>query len=160
VDNVCCGAACTSECYACSNALTGLADGNCQPIKPGIPDTNATTTCSGTNACDGAGFCKLANGQTSVDPASCVSGELSDGVCCDSTCLTACFACLLAATGHPDGTCWAMNTSGAEDLYPANACVAPANACDASGNCKLVAGQPCTQNSECLSGACKVTCQP
>jgi hypothetical protein len=67
-DAACCDANCNATCYSC--ALPG-SEGTCTPI----PALGTDTGCTGANACDGAGACKLANGQTCQQASQCASGN-------------------------------------------------------------------------------------
>ena len=98
--------------------------------------------CSGNNSCNGAGVCKLKNGQgCGTDGTLCASGFCKDGVCCDSACTTQCHSC---ATG----TC--TDVISAED----NPECQGAYICDASGACKKKSGS-CTVPGDCASSFCK-----
>jgi hypothetical protein len=75
VDGVCCDAACTGTCRACTQAKTGQRTGHCAPIKVNTdPDEECATddpaTCGKTGACDGAGACR----------------RYPDGTTCGTTC--------------------------------------------------------------------------
>jgi hypothetical protein len=53
-DEICCATACTGNCEACSNAITGLADGTCGPVPVGDdPDQD----CAANERCDGGSLC-------------------------------------------------------------------------------------------------------
>ncbi len=70
VDGVCCNNACTTTCQSC--AVTGSV-GTCSNVPLGDKDLVATTTCTGSNACNGAGQCLLASGQPCTLGAQCAS---------------------------------------------------------------------------------------
>jgi hypothetical protein len=75
-DGFCCDAACTAQCKACS--VSG-SEGKCVNI-PKLGTDTTGTTCSGVNACDGAGICKKANGQPCAAAGECASGTCA-GLC-------------------------------------------------------------------------------
>lgn len=70
-DGYCCENDCSATCKACN--LSG-SHGTCGNIPKLMQDNAATTTCNGTQACDGAGVCKLANGQYCTASSQCASG--------------------------------------------------------------------------------------
>ncbi len=76
VDGVCCDTACGAVCYAC--ALAGSV-GSCKAIPQGQMDLSPT--CSVTEACNGAGACLAALGQSCVGSADCASNKCSGGLC-------------------------------------------------------------------------------
>ncbi len=64
VDGLCCDAACTGACRACSAAKTGAPDGTCGQAPAGSdPDdecpTDAVGSCGRDGFCDGVGACRL-----------------------------------------------------------------------------------------------------
>lgn len=123
VDGICCEEACGGACMACSNALTGKPNGQCEPVKLGTPDANGTPACSGANVCDGAGACKKANGQACQVGSDCATGFCPehDKVCCDKACDGTCEACTKIKTGANDGVC-ALVTTGTD---PDDECADP-----------------------------------
>jgi len=146
VDGVCCGSTCAGTCMSCK--VTGSL-GTCINVPSGQTDSNATVTCVAPSVCNGAGACKKTNGQTCAAGTECVSAICADGVCCNTTCTTACMTCNLAVT---TGTCSNI-PSGQPDPSPANACVGT-SLCDGTGVCKLGSGAPCTLASQCFSNLC------
>ena len=72
----CCNAACTGVCKTCAN-------GTCGNIAVLTDDNSLVTPCTGTMTCDGAGACKLDNGQdcSMFGAASCASGTCTGGIC-------------------------------------------------------------------------------
>ncbi|MDI1451100.1 hypothetical protein [Polyangium sp. 6x1] len=142
VDGVCCDAACSDTCKACNVAGSV---GTCTNVPVATEDA---PTCTGTNACDGAGTCKKDSGQACAGAGDCVSGFCVDGVCCNSACDAACFACNLMGSV---GACAPLVS--AEDTNPANAC-AGTRSCDATGACKAKDGGVCGASGDCLSGHC------
>jgi hypothetical protein len=149
-DGVCCNTACTGTCLACSTAKKGSGvDGVCGNIAVNQPDTTATVTCTGTSACDGAGFCKKNLGQPCANNGVCANGNCVDGFCCGAA--GGCPACQSCAIGA-NGTCGNI-LAGNPDNVPVNAC-AGTNVCDGMGACKMTNGQPCGSGTSCLSGNC------
>jgi hypothetical protein len=147
-DGVCCNAACTGTCLACSAAKTGAADGMCTNVLVNQTDTVATTACNAPSACDGMGACKSTNGQACPGGnANCLSGFCTDGVCCGSVSCPACQSCALGA----NGTC--ANVPAGPDTTSPNTCMGNST-CDAAGACKSIDGQACTLPTTCLSGNC------
>ncbi|MDI1451820.1 hypothetical protein QHF85_47695, partial [Polyangium sp. 6x1] len=69
-DGVCCDTACTGACKSCK--LTG-SEGTCTNVPLGMTDD--APACMGTMTCDGAGVCKLANGQSCGNGGACASGK-------------------------------------------------------------------------------------
>ena len=134
--------------------VTG-SNGTCTSVPSGQTDSFATVTCVAPNACNGAGGCKKTNGQMCALGTDCVSGSCADGVCCTTTCTTACMACNLGGTS---GTCSNI-VAGLPDTNPANAC-SGLNLCDGAGACKLAPGQPCMLPTDCASNVCAaLVCQ-
>ena len=88
VDGVCCGVA---SCDSCQSCATGDTPGTCGFVAKGDIDTNGG--CLGDNACDGAGACKLVDGQSCSTVDDCVSGFCTDAVCCGTACDETCFSC-------------------------------------------------------------------
>ncbi|MBK9264211.1 MAG: hypothetical protein IPM54_30970 [Polyangiaceae bacterium] len=76
MDGFCCDTACDDTCKSC-----GVAGklGTCANIPLGSIDGNATMTCAGANVCNGAGLCKLANGQSCTSDSQCASGNCKNG---------------------------------------------------------------------------------
>ncbi len=103
------------------------------------------------------------NGQTCGDNLMCKSGFCVDGVCCNTACTTACYACSATLTGGTAGTC-APVTAGTD---PKNSCKDDGSPtclnnglCDGAGACQKYpvstgcTAQPCTTGSQCASGYC------
>ena len=138
VDGVCCSTASCPTCKACN--VSGQA-GSCanQPVGA------AGNMCGGVNACDGAGTCKLANGQScGTNGALCATGNCTDSVCCGVASCGTCKTC--------DGT--APGTCTNQPLGPGTGCNAAGQSCDGSGSCKLALGQPCANPSQCANTKC------
>ncbi len=148
-DGVCCNAACTGSCQACSAAKKGSgADGTCSNIALG---TDPDAECGGAASCNGAGACGLfANGAACTLGSECSSGSCADGVCCNTACNTTCQACTAAKKGSgTDGTCGSI-VSGAD---PDSECTG-SQICNGAGVCKVPTGDACAQATDCLSGFC------
>ncbi|MEW5852172.1 MAG: hypothetical protein AB2A00_25510 [Myxococcota bacterium] len=130
VDGVCCNAACTGTCQACSAAKKGSgADGVCGNISNA---TDPDNECPSTVTCNGAGACGyFGNGTACSLSAQCISGNCVDGVCCNTACTGVCQACNTAKKGSgADGVCG--NISNATD--PDNECPGTAT-CNGAGAC-------------------------
>jgi hypothetical protein len=136
-DGRCCADACTTTCLSCGNAA-----GTCTTfVAQGTEDIG----CTGNQACDGAGGCKLDNGETCGSDGACVFGHCADSVCCNTACGTDCYSCNLSASR---GTCAPVARDQTD-----GACTGT-QACDGSGGCKKVLGTACGLGEECLSGNC------
>jgi hypothetical protein len=149
VDGVCCNAACNTTCQACTAAKKGAgADGACASIASGMDPDNE---CAGAQVCNGAGACKLPNGQACAAGAECISTFCADGVCCNAACGGVCQACSAAKKGGgQDGTCGSI-PAGAD---PDSECGGAAS-CNGVNACALFAsGVACAINAECASGFC------
>lgn len=131
VDGVCCNAACTSKCMACSAAIKGQgSDGTCDPIRVGTDPDNecaaqAPSTCGFDGFCDGQGDCGRYAAGTTCQAAGCDGNEQTSASICDGT-----------------GTCVAGTTTVCVEGY---ACVNGAcatyceddTACDTGYRCDL-----------------------
>jgi hypothetical protein len=69
-DGVCCDNACTGTCKSCNLAAT---IGTCTNIPFGM--TDAAPACNGTNVCNGAGLCKLKDGEACASNLDCASNK-------------------------------------------------------------------------------------
>jgi hypothetical protein len=148
-DGVCCNSACTATCQACTAAKKGSGtDGSCASIASGADPDNE---CTGAQVCNGSGACKIPNGQACSAAVDCLSGYCVDGVCCSSSCTTACQACTLVKKGSgADGTCG--NIASGTD--PDSECGGAAS-CSGAGACALfINGTACAVNAECQSNYC------
>lgn len=144
VDNACCESACNIPCMSCANA-----EGTCSSFVPaGAEDTNSTPTCVAPFACDGAGHCKLGNGEGCTADDECGSGFCVDGICCESACDEPCMLC-----AGPEGLCAYYVAAGGEDLESDPPCAGD-SACDGNGTCLVMDGAFCAAGSECISGFC------
>ena len=140
IDGVCCNSTCTGLCQAC-NIAGSL--GTCT----NVPNNQDPANECASGACNGAGLCKLDNGQACAAGTACLSGTCTDGVCCNAACGGTCQACNVAGS---TGTC----TSIPNGQDPANEC--PGNtSCNGANACTLFAnGVACTLSAECSSGSC------
>jgi hypothetical protein len=154
VNQVCCGSACGQTCMACSHALTGMPDGQCQPATSGSDPKNdcaatAASGCSTTGDCDGAGHCALFGATTSCGTESCSGTTHTPLGHCDGqgSCQAASTqSCGLYACGTP-----ACNTTCASDAQ-----CAPTVAYCSGSSCvaKNPNGSACGAAHECQSGYC------
>jgi hypothetical protein len=149
VDGVCCASAACGGCQSC--AVPGSL-GACSPLAKLTEDPRSS--CVGTMACDGAGHCAEANGNTCQSTSDCLSGFCVDGVCCETACDQQCFACNTAFQLR--GMCRPL--TGGTDLNAAVSCGgsssrAPGPTPD-QAVCLLNDGQPCAMAAECVSGQC------
>jgi hypothetical protein len=128
VDGVCCNSDCTGECEMCLEAHTGEADGNCAPI---IAEQDPDDECPPFHTCNGAGDCELALGSVCSDDRDCVSGECTDGHCCNEVCDGECEACSQNLNNVDDGQCAPIPLG--DD--PGNECSGAASTCDGTGQC-------------------------
>ncbi len=115
---------------------------------PSNPPEPVNTACNqnGGTLCNGAGACKVANGNTCAAAGDCLSGFCVDGVCCDAACGSSCKSCNVPGNV---GKC--VNVpKGIED---APGCTGT-NSCDGLGTCKKDDGQGCGATGECVSNFC------
>ena len=172
MDGVCCEAACTGGCFACSAAKTAQADGLCRPIVGGTdPDSECTQdpalSCGNDGFCDGAGACRKYTAGSTCVPESCTgsthtSAQLCNGagtcgaattsgcgayVCGATSCLTTCTTSADCATGN-----YCLGTACVPQETNGTACLTSAEC--GSGFC--VDGVCC--NSAC-GGACQTCAQ-
>lgn len=83
---------------------------------------------------------RKAAGATCGDPAECMSGSCTDGVCCKQTC-SVCQQCK-----GPDGTCQSI-PAGQPDSSPAGSCMG-------TGSCDGANPPKCVQCTKCTDGTC------
>jgi hypothetical protein len=149
VDGVCCESACDVACSSCSTALTGAADGQCEPTSAG---SESADECAGALACNGSGTCfaKSTGSGCSFDY-ECLSEACVDGVCCASACDGICEACASALTGDADGVC-APIPDGDDPAFECSGTFG----CDGARECVAGAenGVACGQNEQCASAHC------
>jgi hypothetical protein len=113
--------------------------GDCQLACQCTPDTYCSvTTC----------VSKKRLGEACSGSNQCLSAHCVDGVCCGATSCGVCQSCNVSSPTA--GTCSNI-PNGMPDAVPAGTC---ATQCDGTGRCKRGNGQPCSLNTECLSGSC------
>lgn len=115
--------------------------GSCVACDPSDP----SRACPGGLACSESGACALPLGADCDDGGDCASGTCVDGVCCAVSC---------------DGIC--MSCDAAQE-YASCRFTAPyqnhddcmeGSACDGAGQCKLLNGELCVQDNQCVSHHC------
>lgn len=139
-DGVCCDNACSDMCKSCN--LGGLI-GTCSFVAVNMQDPD---TCGPNKVCSSNHECQLANGQPTTNATECLSGNVADGVCCDTPCDEPCRACNIPGKA---GTCGDL---GAGQSDPTG-CAAP-NVCNGVGGCRKSLGMACTTHAQCESGKC------
>ncbi len=162
-DSVCCADGCTTPCRSCANA-----SGTCTTLVTSGPDNN----CTGTNTCDGAGACKLANGQACSSAGQCASNNCVDGYCCNTACAGGCDVCASALGASLNGSCTTIAKglpgtctggylcSGGSPACPTSCAsdtdCASSYYCDGGSTCqpKKTNGETCAATKECTSGFC------
>ncbi|HEX7506127.1 MAG TPA: hypothetical protein VF550_05105, partial [Polyangia bacterium] len=153
VDGVCCAGDCTG-CNACSNTLTGKADGTCSPVISGrsahsfCVDETASKLCGNDGTCDGAGACHKTSSGHVCTLASCNGSTFTPDATCDG--LGTC-----KATTPVDCAPFQCAKTGCLKTCASNSdCDATTSYCNTStGKCasKGVNGTPATQPFECVS---------
>jgi hypothetical protein len=161
VDGFCCNSACNTQCQACSNALTGGANGTCTSVNAGTVDPSGTCATQGPTSCGTDGLC--AAGGACQDYASgtvCVAASCSmatnmqttQGVCsgggmCTGSTTTSCAPYVCGGTS--------CLTSCPSNTPAGDGSCATGNWCNGTA---CVAAQPsmssCTRGSQCSSGIC------
>ena len=145
-DGICCSGACNGVCQTCASG-----SGACMAV------TNADDpdTCTGAVTCDAIGMCKSKDGQASSNPATCASGFVADGVCCNTACSGDCDVCTSALGAPADGTCAPAATG-----YPGNPACGNGLACNGAST---LCPASCVSDLDCLATnfcAADGTCQP
>lgn len=172
-DGVCCNAACSGACDACTTATGATTTGTCATLPKGAagnpscapflcggavgcPTSCASDAdCSGTAYCNAAkvcvarkalgAACKLDAGADCAVPGcrACTSGYCTDGVCCDTACKGAGYFCQACAA--------ALKESGTDGTCgPAKKYTNPH-----ADDCPKVPGKPCENDGLCDGkGAC------
>lgn len=78
-------------------------DGTCSKLVLSADD-NSGATCNGGKSCDPTGSCKTRQGFTCTDDVECVTGNCTDGVCCDKS-KAMCGQCQICNKLGNEGTC-------------------------------------------------------
>ncbi|MBI4702151.1 MAG: hypothetical protein HY744_13545 [Deltaproteobacteria bacterium] len=162
------GAGSGGGCASCKGACAKCEAGACAPLakgEPGKPScapylcdgkgTACPQSCAGEGSCAQGHFCssektcvkKKTQGAPCGGENECEGGLCVDGYCCNNECTNTCRACDVPGK---KGTC-AEVPNGEPDP---GTCEGPAQACDGEANCKLVLGQGCVGDGQCLSGSC------
>lgn len=153
VDGVCCDGPCDDVCQACSEELTGAANGVCASVKKGTDPhddcaTEAASSCGQTGLCGPGGACALYDANTVCKAASCSAGSAKSAQKCDGS-----------------GICKAATSTACSPyVCGADACLSSCskNADCASGNVCVNGGcQPpsdllgaCDETADCAKGDC------
>jgi hypothetical protein len=139
------GTACLTTCQNDTDCATchTCSAGQCVLAAAGAPGSG----CMGDQACDGAGVCKAANGQSCQTATECGSDHCVDTVCCDTACSGNCQSCNIA--GGMAGACSTVMRGTVEPR-----CTAPSNVCNDTGLCRGAAGASCNVDADCASGVC------
>lgn len=125
VDGVCCAEACAAPCMACSNALTGAANGACNPVLNGTdPDNSCSSPAA--DVCVG-GKCQCFDG---------IKNGTEANVDCGGNCA-------------PCPTYWVCNGINGCDGSPQPTCCEPycALCVNNTAECKATHGEPCAAGS-------------
>ena len=155
-DGFCCDHACTDTCQACTRTATGMPDGACAPVMPGMDvhddcaDETASNACGQDGACNGAGACSMAPAGRLCREATCSSDAhtFESDWTCDGT--------GICRTGVPTN-CGAFpcDRSGcAKPCVDDSGC--PNGTTCSNGTCQARRenGQTCAANGDCKSGFC------
>jgi hypothetical protein len=142
---------------SCVGSATGLPDGTCAPVRPGVDPradcpTDTPESCGSTGSCDGTGHCLLYGAGTVCDPSRCdPDGQfVSVRTCSDGACAPAAQeACGLAACDAASG-CKRGACAGDDDCAERAYCDPASSACAA----QKANGTACAGAHECLSGFC------
>jgi hypothetical protein len=155
VDGVCCDAACTQGCQACSAAKKGGGkDGECGPVAAGLDPNDACIQeqgCGTTGSCDGSGSCAVAQPGALCAEAACASNVHAPAATCDGqgqcvpSVLEPCAPFVCSSAGVVGCT---TSCTGASGCAPGALCK--------GGTCQFPAdnGAPCASNNECSLGFC------
>jgi hypothetical protein len=162
------GFCCDQKCGSCRRCDAPSPGGSCQPYAGAAGTGTEHDTCTGANACDPSGACKLKPGQACAAGSDCVSGACVDGVCCSTACNQACAVCNATpgmCTAAPKGsggrgTCGVFACNGAALTCPTT-CTSDAD-CSAGGYCNgttcvatQAPGGACARDRQCTGGACR-----
>jgi hypothetical protein len=152
-EGVCCRESCAGACRSCLGSNTGLSDGTCGPVRPGLDprndcDSSSHESCGHDGTCDGAGACQNWGADIVCAPEACADGAHAaerrcngKGQCSPGT-AGAC-APYLCEGAHCRTRC-----SSEADCVAGSFC--------ANGSCggKKAQGAGCLANAECGSGTC------
>lgn len=155
VDGICCATAC-SGCNACTNALTGKADGTCAAVLTGTDphgqctDETASNQCGNDGTCDGNGACRKVSMSHVCKAASCSTDgkTFTPATTCDGA-----GACTVAAP-QSCGV-FQCSTTGCLKTCTTSADCGGGNYCDTgAGTCAASKpnGTAATKKEECTSG--------
>jgi hypothetical protein len=137
---------------------TGVADGTCAPIKAGQNPGNVCPmgNCNGSGQCQcttpGCGMgcnMKCNPGTPCLGDNDCMSNFCRQGVCCSTDCMANnCVSCNLGPAWA--GTCTTVHRGDpCGNNMACNGANPPATCGPGKAN-----GQPCAQNTDCVSGLC------
>lgn len=155
-DHVCCNAACSGKCEACTTSLKGYGlDGDCEAVTDGTDpdgDCNAdpANSCGETGVCL-AGQCEITKVDTPCGVPACINqGKAASSRCNgDGTCLPIIggepcegFIC------DPEAGQCLTSCAASDDCAAGNYCDAPFCVTGKGP------GEPCALDEQCLSGAC------
>ncbi len=149
-----------------------------------VPGQEAACNCidgsEGSQRCkqDGSGYdecvCQKPLGELCAQPDECYTNFCADGVCCDAACDGVCLKCdmpgakghcaVIPATTDPDDECGrcaictgTVLNAGCSKVPagqdPLGEC-SPGRACDGRGECRLLDGETCQSDAECIGGSC------
>lgn len=165
VNGVCCDHTCNGTCQACTNALTGAADGTCADVKAGTPPVPASqcaaSTCGNTGNCAAGHVCEQVTSGSNCGTGPTCMGNTFHGqqTCSNMTCgggsTMDCGTYKCATSGCP------TSCASSNDCFTGNYCMNPG----ATGTCvaQLADGTACTDGSQCTSTFCygtpSKTCQ-
>jgi len=156
VDGVCCEKACAG-CNACTQTLTGKADGICAPATSGkdphdtCADETGISQCGKDGTCDGSGNCRKVGTDHQCTPSSCKAGIFTPASNCDGTgaCKTVtpedCAPFQCSDTEGCKKTCAVPGDCGSQSY-----CNTSTGVCSA----KQADGVKCSQALECSSTFC------
>jgi hypothetical protein len=139
-DGYCCNQACGGACQACAAALTGGANGSCQPMMAGTDPgddcpAQPPASCGTDGACDGAGKCRRHGTSVTCSEASCSSGSETPAGHCNGA-----------------GAC-AVPAARSCGKYQCNATTLMCRkSCSADGDCNAA--------SACEDAVCVTRCRP
>jgi len=165
VDGFCCNTACNTQCQACSNALTGGANGTCTSVTGGTVDPSGTcatllpATCSTDGKCVTGGACEVYASGTVCVTASCSTGtnmQTTQGACdgsgtCGGSSTSSCTPYVCGATSCLT-SCPSNDTTGDGSCATGNWC--DGTACQPA----QMLGGICNRPSQCINMCVGVAC--